>query len=210
MKLIFGLGNPGAKYELTRHNIGFIIIDLFAQKHQADFKPGKGDWYEAAIKINDEDVRLIKPTTYMNNSGVAVKEITDKLNDEANSRIKDVLIVYDDIYLKLGTIRLRGSGSDGGHNGIKSINYHLNTDEYPRMRVGIGTEKEVPKEDMIDFVLGKFSSDEIETIKKMMPVYFDCLKSFTETSLLNTMNSFNRSFIENDKTESSDTPGTSI
>ena len=199
MKVIFGLGNPGSKYELTRHNVGFIILDLFADKYKAAFKAGKGDWYEASFMLNtgnvSEEIRLIKPVTYMNNSGEAVKELTEELKAD----LKDILIVYDDIYLRLGTIRLRGNGSDGGHNGIKSINFHLNTDQYPRMRIGIGSDKEVPKEEMINFVLGKFSSAEIETLKKMMPVYFECLESFSGTSLLNTMNAFNRSFIEYDK-----------
>ena len=200
MKLIFGLGNPGSKYELTRHNIGFIILDLYAYKHEADFKPGKGDWYEADVRINGEDVRLIKPTTYMNNSGEAVKQAVELFETE----LKDIFIVYDDLYLSLGTIRVRGGGSDAGHNGIKSITYHLATDEYPRMKTGIGTEKEVLKEEMIDFVLGKFSSEETETIKKMMPVYFDCLESFCSTTLLNTMNAFNKTFIEKDSSEAAD------
>ena len=117
MKLIAGLGNPGKQYELTRHNIGFIILDLFAEFFHLTFKEGKGNWFEGKGKIGDEDVCLLKPTTYMNNSGVAIKEFTDRYN----IGFKDVLIVVDDFQIPLGTIRVRKNGSDGGHNGLSSI-----------------------------------------------------------------------------------------
>lgn len=192
LKIIIGLGNPGSEYELTRHNIGFIIIDFFAELFKIKFKEGKGDWFECKGKIGDEEVYLFKPTTYMNNSGVVVKEIADRLDAD----IKDVLVIVDDFQIPLGTIRVRKDGSDGGHNGLENIIYHLSSDEFPRMRVGIGKNEILRKEDFIDFVLGNFNNEEIEVIKKLMPDYMKCIESFVINGVTKTMNSFNKSFIE--------------
>ena len=188
MKLIVGLGNPGSKYELTRHNIGFIILDFFAESLNISFKAGKGDWLEAKGRLGDEDVYLLKPLTYMNNSGVAILEFMEKTCAE----IKDVLVIVDDFQIPLGTIRVRKGGSDGGHNGLSSIIYHLNSDEFPRMRAGIGKNEALKKEDFIDFVLGNFDKEEIEIIKKLMPEYMNCIRSFITDGLTITMNTFNK------------------
>ena len=188
MKLIVGLGNPGSKYELTRHNIGFIILDFFAESLNISFKAGKGDWLEAKGKIGDEDVYLLKPLTYMNNSGVAILEFMEK----TGSDIKDVLVIVDDFQIPLGMIRVRKGGSDGGHNGLSSIIYHLNSDEFPRMRAGIGRNEALKKEDFIDFVLGNFDKEEIENIKKLIPEYMKCIRSFITDGLTITMNTFNK------------------
>ena len=188
MKLIVGLGNPGSKYELTRHNIGFIILDFFAESINISFKAGKGDWLEAKGKIGDEDVYLLKPLTYMNNSGVAILEFMEK----TGSDIKDVLVIVDDFQIPLGMIRVRKGGSDGGHNGLSSIIYHLNSDEFPRMRAGIGRNEALKKEDFIDFVLGNFDKEEIENIKKLIPEYMKCIRSFITDGLTITMNTFNK------------------
>ena len=126
MKTIIGLGNPGKKYELTRHNIGFMIIDKFAQKYKLEFSPSKGDYYSVGSVINTSHFSLYKPTTYMNLSGVAVNEIVD--ND--NIKLDDLFIISDDINLDTGKIRIRESGGDGGHNGLSSIIYHLNSDKF--------------------------------------------------------------------------------
>ena len=192
MKLIVGLGNPGSQYELTRHNIGFIVIDFFAEFLQIRFKEGKGDWLEAKGKLNDEDVYLLKPLTYMNNSGIAVREFIE-MHDLNES---DVLVVVDDFQIPLGMIRVRKDGSDGGHNGLSSIIYHLNSDEFPRMRIGIGKNEDLKKEEFIDFVLGNFEKEEIEVIKKLIPVYIDCIKSFITDGVTKTMNNFNKMFID--------------
>ena len=188
MKLIVGLGNPGSKYELTRHNIGFIILDFFADSLSINFKAGKGDWLEAKGRIGEEDVYLLKPLTYMNNSGVAILEFMEKTGAD----IKDVLVIVDDFQIPLGMIRVRKGGSDGGHNGLSSIIYHLNSDEFPRMRAGIGRNEALKKEDFIDFVLGNFDKEEIEIIKKLMPEYMKCIRSFITDGLTITMNTFNK------------------
>ena len=194
MKLIVGLGNPGSKYDLTRHNIGFIIADFFAQSLNISFKAGKGEWLEANGRIGDEDVYLLKPLTYMNNSGSAILEFVEKTGAD----IKDVLIIVDDFQIPLGMIRVRKDGSDGGHNGLSSIIYHLNSDEFPRMRIGIGRNEVLKKEDFIDFVLGNFDKEEIENIKKLMPDYLKCIKSFITYGLKVTMNNFNKMFLNLD------------
>lgn len=188
MKLIVGLGNPGSKYELTRHNIGFIILDFFAESLSINFKAGKGDWLEAKGRIGEEDVYLLKPLTYMNNSGVAILEFMEKTGAD----IKDVLVIVDDFQIPLGMIRVRKGGSDGGHNGLSSIIYHLNSDEFPRMRAGIGRNEALKKDDFIDFVLGNFDMEEIEIIKKLMPEYMKCIRSFITDGLTITMNTFNK------------------
>lgn len=188
MKLIVGLGNPGSKYELTRHNIGFIILDFFAESLNISFKASKGDWLEAKGRIGDEDVYLLKPLTYMNNSGIAILEFMEKTGADIN----DMLVIVDDFQIPLGMIRVRKDGSDGGHNGLSSIIYHLNSDEFPRMRIGIGRNEALKKDDFIDFVLGNFDREEIDNIKKLMPEYLKCIRSFITDGLPVTMNSFNK------------------
>lgn len=191
MKLIAGLGNPGLRYELTRHNIGFLIIDIFANFLEANMKAGKGDWLECKVKIEEEDVYLMQPLTYMNNSGIAIREFVEEHNIDFN----DVLIVVDDFQIPLGTIRVRKNGSDGGHNGLSSIIYHLNSDEFARMRIGIGKNEILRKDDYIDFVLENFDQKEIEIIKELIPTYRDCMLSFIKHGVTKTMNSYNKSFL---------------
>lgn len=202
MKLIVGLGNPGEKYFYTRHNIGFRILDNFAELFKIKFRQGKGDWVESHVRINDEEMILMKPMTYMNNSGIAIKELVDIVNSEENPerklKIKDVLVVVDDFQIPIGSIRVRKRGSDGGHNGLSSIIYHFNSDEFPRMRVGIGNENPILKNEFIDFVLGNFTSKEELILKDLTRVYNDCILSFIRNGTTFTMNIFNRSFIEPD------------
>ena len=191
MKLITGLGNPGRNYELTRHNIGFIVLDYVAYKLNLKFTPGKGQWYETYGNIEDTEFYLIKPTTYMNNSGIAVEEFLT--NNEISPN--NLLVVYDDFQLPLGTIRLRTKGSDGGHNGISSVIYHLNTMDFPRMRIGIGKEETIIKDEYIDFVLTQFDKDEKEKIKTLLPNYYNCILSYINEDIMETMNKFNRNFL---------------
>lgn len=198
MKLIAGLGNPGKRYELTRHNIGFIATDYFAYKLNLKFKEGKGDWYEAPGKIDEVEFCLIKPTTYMNNSGIAVKEFLSK-NEIPQ---KDILVVVDDFQIPLGAIRVRTRGSDGGHNGLESIIYHLSSIDFPRMRIGIGKEEPLTKEDYIDYVLTNFDEDEIGKIKKLLPEYYNCIYSFILGDINDTMNKFNKNFLEEQESSS--------
>lgn len=202
MKLIAGLGNPGTRYSRTRHNIGFFVIDALCARHGLKLRPGKGDWYEAEYEIGGEKIILIKPTTYMNNSGTAVKECMER-NSVPN---EDVLAIVDDFQIPLGTIRIRGRGSDGGHNGLASIAYELETEEYARLRLGIGREGNIRKDEYVDFVLGEFTEDEFELIGKMINIYADCAENFAVNGLASTMNSFNRSHLEEDK-DSQNTEG---
>lgn len=172
MRLIVGIGNPGKKYELTRHNAGFIILDALAAKHGITFKPSKKDYYIAGSETFATPFFLMKPSTYVNLSGVAV---LDFLN-EYSVDIKDILVVADDVNLELGKIRLRKSGSDGGHNGLKSIIYSLADDSFPRLRFGIGNDFD--KGLMADFVLSKFSSKDLQLIEKPVSFSVELIEKF--------------------------------
>lgn len=206
MKIIVGLGNPGNKYALTRHNAGFIVLDFLADYLKCDFNAGKGEYYSARGKFKGEDFLLVKPVTYMNNSGIAVQEVLALFPD---TDLKDVLIIFDDFQLTLGTVRIRERGSDGGHNGIASIIYHLNSMDVPRMRIGIGTGDVMKKDEFVDFVLSNFTESEIETLKSLLPVYKDCVLAFIKEPFKNVMNRFNKNFLAKeteDKDEKDEKP----
>ncbi len=192
MKLIVGLGNPGSKYEFTRHNAGFMAIDELAKSFGLQFKPAKGDWWGVESEINNQRFYLMKPSTFMNASGNAVYYFLK----EKKIPLSDVLVIYDDFQLPLGTIRVRANGSDGGHNGISSIIYSLETLEFPRMRIGIGSEKTVNTNEYVDFVLSRFSNEEAEKLKIMTPIYKDCILCFIEEGIFITMNKYNKNFIQ--------------
>ena len=156
MQAIFGIGNPGIRYEYTRHNAGFLLLDCFAQKKSLNFKETTGEYLEAQGKISDQNYVLIKPVTYVNNSGIAARQVFDKYNLVP----EDFLVVCDDTNLKNYILRVRLSGGDGGHNGLSSIIYHLITDQFPRIRIGIGSN---PSEIALsDYVLSEFSKNELE------------------------------------------------
>jgi PTH1 family peptidyl-tRNA hydrolase len=161
--LVVGLGNPGERYKNTRHNLGFEVVDSLAKRMKRSFKPGKGEYLFCEILEEGEGkVLLMKPLTYMNSSGQAVADALDhfKLSRE------NLLVLCDDANLPLGKIRIRDKGSDGGHKGLKSIIYHLNSISFARLRMGIGE----PPEDMEleDFVLREFDSEEREAVEKMI------------------------------------------
>ena len=177
-----GLGNPGDKYANTKHNAGFWILDEMAKRHKVSFKAGKGD-YVLAIKPNK--FYLIKPTTGMNRSGHAVQDIQSAWN----LILENIYIILDDVDLPLGSIRIKPKGGDGSHRGLENIIYSLNTDCFPRLRFGIGTDEKMrPSE---DYVLKPFSKkDKIisnETVKKAV----DALDSILFNGLDRTMNKFN-------------------
>ncbi|OGU71161.1 MAG: aminoacyl-tRNA hydrolase [Ignavibacteria bacterium RBG_16_34_14] len=163
MRILFGVGNHGKKYSLNRHNAGYILLDYFAEKHSLTFKPSKFDFYYASGDLSDSSYLLVKPTTYVNSCGIAAMQVIKKF--EVN--IKDFLVVYDDFNLKLSTLRIRLSGGDSGHNGLSSIIYHLNSDQFPRLRIGIGDSFKVGE--MADYVLANFKKAEqkilLETYK---------------------------------------------
>lgn len=156
MRVIFGIGNPGIRYEFTRHNAGFLLLDHFVSKKKINFKETTGEYLEAQGKIGDNDYVLIKPVTYVNNSGIAAKQVVDRYNLSP----EDFLVVCDDTNLKNYILRVRLSGGDGGHNGLSSIIYHLITDQFPRIRIGIGVNP--PEITLSDYVLSKFSKEELE------------------------------------------------
>ena len=159
MRIIFGIGNPGTRYEFTRHNAGFLLLDHFAKINITSFKEAKGEYLQASGKIAGQDFSLIKPTTYVNNSGAAAKQILENYLISP----ENILVVCDDSNLKTGTIRVRLSGSDGGHNGLSSIIYHLATEDFPRIRLGIGPIS--GDEDLANYVLSDFSKNELEELK---------------------------------------------
>ena len=162
MKLIVGLGNFEDKYLFTRHNAGFMAVDFFVLFNNQAFKTEKKlKSAVAKFKFNGEDVVVIKPLTYMNLSGEAIGAVMNFYKIEK----KDVLVIYDDISLDLGKVRFRNSGSDGGHNGIKSTIQHLGSKEFDRLKIGIGPQPNIPSE---AFVLQNFSKDELEKIKEII------------------------------------------
>lgn len=172
MRCVVGLGNPGKKYAMTRHNIGFIILDKFAEKYKLNFLPSKKDFYYSEGTVVSSEFFLLKPTTYMNLSGTALLDYL--LQYPTN--IDDILIVYDDVNLTVGKIRLRNSGSDGGHNGIKSIIYHLQSDNFPRLRFGIGSD--FSKGEMADYVLSKFNSEDYTVVEPQINFAINLIEEF--------------------------------
>ncbi len=157
--LIVGLGNPGDKYEFTRHNAGFMCVDFLADKENFKINKLKYKSLLADVDIKGHRCLVMKPQTFMNNSGEAVRDAAQfyKIPPE------NVIVIYDDISLDVGRIRVRRKGSDGGHNGIKSIIYHLNSDNFPRIKVGVG-KKPAEWEDLADWVLSRFTNDELKTL----------------------------------------------
>ena len=188
MHLIIGLGNPGREYELTRHNLGFLVADELASSARSAFQPGKGEYWLAKCSLNESTFIVLKPVTYMNNSGIAVE---DFLQREGIS-LGHTLVVCDDFQLPLGTVRLRPSGSDGGHNGLASIIYHLQTDQFPRLRCGIASGT-IPAEKslMADFVLERFAKSEMPEVKRMVHRAKEASIAFVEDGIDGAMNRFN-------------------
>ena len=188
MRAIFGLGNPGRKYEHTRHNIGFIILDFIAMHCKVPFRPGKGDYYFADLALAGERVLLVKPTTYMNRSGLAVHQVMRMfpLAEE------DLLIIADDYHLPFATLRFRSKGSDGGHNGLKSIIQSLGSNEFSRMRFGIGDEFD----DSVDFVLSRFNKQEMKLIEGILSDCLLAVEAWVQEGIEKAMNSFNRSLLQ--------------
>jgi peptidyl-tRNA hydrolase, PTH1 family len=183
--LIVGLGNIGTEYAGTRHNIGFDVADALVQKHQGAFKIGRLAEM-AEIKWKGRQVIVIKPTTYMNLSGKAVKYWIDALKIPLDS----VLVIVDEVALPLNKIRLRPSGSDGGHNGLKSIQEVLQSDQYARLRFGIGND--YPKGRQADYVLSKWSPSELPLVKLKTEKCAEIIENFICTGIERTMNDANK------------------
>ncbi len=182
--LIVGLGNPGAEYDETRHNIGFKILDAFAESLKISFESTRLA-FTAAGKIKNKKFFLVKPTTFMNLSGKAVNYYMQ----QENILLNNFLVITDDIALELGTLRFRPKGSDGGHNGLTSINEVLGSQNYSRLRFGIGNN--YPKGGQSDFVLGKWAADEIKLIQPRINLAVDAIKDFGLMGIEKTMNNYN-------------------
>jgi PTH1 family peptidyl-tRNA hydrolase len=185
--IVVGLGNPGTEYDRTRHNVGFKVIDELARRFKTPIKPGRGDYLFAACKFSGKEVVLVKPLTYMNNSGIAVSELLEKYS----AKLHELILVADDFALPLGTIRVRKKGSDGGHNGLSSVIYQLNTAEFGRIRCGIRREIMPAKERMAEFVLSPFEREERETVEAMIAKAADAVVEFIPMGIAHTMNKFN-------------------
>jgi PTH1 family peptidyl-tRNA hydrolase len=180
--LIVGLGNPGARYAETRHNIGFKVVEHLAEKLNLSFRAGKEDYL---IASGASEVLLVKPLTYMNNSGIAVRHAADYFNIP----IARILIIFDDYQLPLGKLRLRPAGSDGGHNGMASVIQHLGTVEVPRLRLGIGAE--FAKGEMADYVLATFARDEHKLLPEIYDRAVEAVRCFISDGMSQAMNKFN-------------------
>lgn len=189
MFFVIGLGNPEARYIGTRHNIGFEVVDRLAEELRMKFKPGRGEYMIAQSSFREHSLALVKPTTFMNESGVAVTEVREQFD----ARNEDLLVVCDDFQLPLGQLRLRLRGSDGGHNGLYSIIYHLQSEDFPRLRCGIAsTSMPADKNQMADFVLARFSTEELPVVNDMIPQAKDaCLCALTE-GISKAMNLYNK------------------
>ena len=185
MLIIAGLGHPGKEYENTRHNAGFMVMDALAEKIGADISEKKHKALCGKGVIGGEKVILMKPQTYMNSSGESIRAAADyyKVDPE------DILIVYDDISLAPGQLRIRAKGSAGGHNGIKSIIAHLGTQEFPRVKVGVGEKPS--RMDLADYVLGHFSAPEAKVMEEASERAADAIRTILTDGADAAMNRFN-------------------
>jgi PTH1 family peptidyl-tRNA hydrolase len=161
MNVFIGLGNPGPRYVLSRHNVGFLFIEEFLKHAELLDKKKKTAYELFRVNYDKNEVLLVKPLKFMNASGVAIRKF---LEDYDGIKIKNMYVVYDDLWIPLGKIRIRFQGSDGGHNGVKSIIDQLNTKQFPRIRIGTGPISE--QENMVDYVLGEFTDEEINVAFK--------------------------------------------
>lgn len=188
MKLIAGLGNVGDKYLFTRHNIGFMALDFFRELNDIgeNFKfENKFNGHILKTNILGESIILVKPDTFMNLSGECIRKVFDfyKLD------VKDILVVYDDISLNLGTLRFRSSGSDGGHNGIKNIIKMLGTNKFDRLKLGIGPQ--LPNQKSESFVLANFSSEQLDVVNKVCKIANEAILYYIKNNINDAQNKFN-------------------
>ena len=184
MRAVFGLGNPGSRYLKNRHNIGFAIVDHFVDLFNVPFKAGKGDYYYADLEIARTRAIFVKPVTYMNRSGIAVRQV---LNYFPVS-LSDILVIHDDFHLPVGAFRFRAGGSDGGHNGIRSIIEVNGTEVFDRFRFGIGEDFN----DAVEYVLSNFSKAEQKQLTELFPLTREAITCWFENGIEQTMNRYNR------------------
>ncbi|MDD3680923.1 MAG: aminoacyl-tRNA hydrolase [Mesotoga sp.] len=184
MFLFVGLGNPGPRYALTRHNVGFLFVDEMIKLGLR--KTIQKRIYEAYLLEGEEKLYVAKPLTFMNLSGVAVRMMLKDLNFSDGDTL---VLVYDDVWIPLGRIRIRESGSDGGHNGLKSVISEIGTKDFPRIRIGVGPLPEFG--DMVDYVLGKFSNDEYERVSRAIDLSVTAAKELVIGDIRKVMSIYN-------------------
>ena len=185
MKLIVGLGNPGPKYRGTRHNVGFVTVDELARRSGVEFESAPAEAMMARVRRFAEPVLLVKPLTFMNLSGYAVGDLARYFRAD----LADLFVVYDDVNLPLGRLRARPRGSDGGHNGLKSIIAQLGTQEFARLRIGVGRGHQ--ERDLADHVLSRFDADEMAEVDRMIARATDASGVFITSGIAAVMNQFN-------------------
>ena len=193
MKIIVGLGNPGSRYKATWHNLGFMVVDKLAEKQGLTFKAGRGEYFSASGFFCSSKVILAKPTTFMNLSGRAVRQIMDYYK----IGIEDLLVVYDDINLSMGSVRVRKEGSAGGHNGLKSLIEVLGTNQFARLRVGFKTDQissvlSQNRGSLPDVVLSQIPKKLENELEFAIGTAEDCIYSFLENGIVKTMNIYNK------------------
>jgi PTH1 family peptidyl-tRNA hydrolase len=182
VRLVVGLGNPGAEYNRTRHNVGFNVVDLLASKWGLTWQHSK-NWH--ALWAKGEKAILVKPASYMNRSGEPLSAVANFYKIAP----AEVLVVLDDLALELGRLRLRTEGGAGGHNGLESVIMHLGTEAIPRLRLGIGA---APSEGAVDYVLGRFFEEEIPVVEETIERAADAVKCAIDKGVLSAMNLFNK------------------
>lgn len=202
MKLIVGLGNPGRRYFYTRHNAGFMVIDKLAGFFKIKSFKTDTNFEAAAVKQGEEMLVLMKPLTFMNLSGLALKEFTSRFSIPN----ENILVIFDDVNLDFGTIRLKPAGSDGGQKGMHSVIYELQDESLPRLRIGIRNSEEIEKfsfggkTNLADYVLTEFTPAEMKNLEIVLDKAKDAVLSFAENGIKETMNLFNKNFLKEDTT----------
>lgn len=184
MYIIAGLGNPGKQYENTRHNIGFIALDLLAERNDIKINKIKHKALVGEGRISGQKVLLVKPQTYMNLSGQSLREVMSYYKEE----IEHLVVIYDDIDIPAGTVRIRKKGSAGTHNGMRSIIYDLQSDQFPRIRIGIGGKRNM---ELRDFVIGGFSKEEKEVLERAVERAVLASECIVEKGIDKAMNEYN-------------------
>ncbi len=184
MKVIVGLGNPGGKYHGTRHNVGFAVVDALAKSPDAGSFQGRFQADVAELRVEGEKVLLVKPQTFMNLSGRSVRQVVDFYQ----VAVEDVLVVCDDINLPLGKLRFRAKGTHGGHNGLRDIQNHLGTTEYPRLRIGVGAPE---ADETVDHVLGRFRPTEKPVIEEALQIAVQAADAWIRKGIQECMNQYN-------------------
>ena len=185
MKVIIGLGNPGTKYAGSRHNMGFAVIDELAERHGIRVNTSRQKGLCGSGIIAGQKVLLVKPQTYMNNSGECARPVMEYYHLQT----EDVLVIVDDIALAVGQIRVRGKGSAGGHNGLKSLIQHLGSGDFPRVRLGVGAKP--PQMDLADYVLGHFPAQELPAVRESVKTAADAAELWLAEGTEAAMNRYN-------------------